>query len=88
MRGEALLNAEDVRASWSPSDSDIASMLTWNTDQVCTWLRGVGLGAFEKQFQAHQITGDVLPLLAITELKGACSNARTACVACSHAHTA
>lgn len=51
------------------TDTEIASMLTWSTDQVCAWVNSVGLGVFEKPFRAHQITGDVLPLLTLSELK-------------------
>lgn len=52
-----------------PGDADIAAMLTWTTDQVCQWLHSIGLSVFEKQVREHQITGDILPLLSLVELK-------------------
>ena len=59
-----------ARASVPMSDTDIANMLTWSNEQVCHWLQSVGLGdKFEKHFVAHEITGDVLPLLQLAELK-------------------
>ena len=47
------------------TDAEIASVLTWSNEQVCAWVKSKGLGVFEKQFKAHQITGDVLPHLCV-----------------------
>ena len=50
-------------------DAEVASMLTWSVDQVCAWLASVGLDVFEKHFRQHEITGDILPLITLAELK-------------------
>jgi len=51
-------------------DEEIAKLLTWSVDDVCGWLKKVGLdGYFEEQFRAHEISGDVLPLIELAELK-------------------
>ena len=52
-----------------PSDADISNMLTWTTDQVCTWLESTGLSMFEKNFREHEIMGAILPLMGLAELK-------------------
>ena len=51
------------------SDAEISNMLAWTTDQVCTWLHSIGLDVFEKHFREHEITGDILPMLTLNELK-------------------
>lgn len=59
------------QASELPMDDDqIAKLLTWSVDDVCGWLKKVGLdGYFEKQFRRHEISGDILPLIHLPELK-------------------
>ena len=61
--------SSDVRASVTFEDSDVANMGRWTTPQVCEWLHKLKLGQFEKQFTAHEITGDILPILTVEELR-------------------
>lgn len=62
-------NTVDWRQSLKLSDDDIALMNTWDVNQTVAWLNSMGLSIFAEQFQAHQISGDVLPLLTLQELK-------------------
>lgn len=39
-------------------------------DDTCGWLKKIGLdGYFDKQFREHEISGDILPLINLGELK-------------------
>ena len=70
MHGTAPLDAALLQGAPNANDTAVGSMLTWQVDDVIRWLQSIGLAEhFEKQFREHQITGDILPLLTISELK-------------------
>lgn len=58
-----------VRESLTFSDHDVEDMSGWDVPRVQAWLRSIGLAEFEDAFAAHQITGDVLPVLTVDELR-------------------
>lgn len=62
-------NTIEWRQSLKLSDGDIEMMNTWDVNQTVNWLKSMGLSVFAQQFQDHQISGDVLPLLTLQELK-------------------
>tara|TARA_B110001452_G_scaffold192789_1_gene162789 strand:+ start:1091 stop:1837 length:747 start_codon:yes stop_codon:yes gene_type:complete len=51
------------------TEEELAKMQSWTTDDVVEWLKSRNLGMFEKNFREHEIRGDVLPALTMTDLK-------------------
>jgi hypothetical protein len=47
----------------SITEEEIAKMQTWNNAQVTQWLHTHNMGRCSEAFTAHEITGDLLPLL-------------------------
>jgi hypothetical protein len=62
-------NTVEWRQSLSINDGDIDKMATWDVNQTTSWLQRMGLSIFCEQFQQHQISGEVLPLLTRDELR-------------------
>jgi len=62
-------NTVEWRQSLSINDGDIDKMATWDVNQTKSWLQRMGLSIFCEQFQQHQISGEVLPLLTRDELR-------------------
>ena len=57
------------RESLTFSDADIGFMKMWDSAKVASWLKQIGLSQFEEKFIENQITGDVLPVLGVEELR-------------------
>ena len=50
------------------SEEQIEGMQSWTVERVGQWMHGLGLGECAAAFQAHVITGDLLPLLTEPDL--------------------
>ena len=44
-------------------------MAQWQAPQVAVWLQSIGLSRFQQQFVENEVTGDVLPMLGVEELR-------------------
>lgn len=51
------------------TEESLQKMMAWSTDEVVDWLKSRNLGMFEKNFREHEIRGDVLPMLTMSDLK-------------------
>ena len=58
-----------ARESLTFSDADVLNMKKWDSAMVVTWLKQIGLRQYAEQFVENEITGDVLPVLGVEELR-------------------
>lgn len=58
-----------ARKSISFTDDEVLNMKSWDSAKVASWLKRIGLSQFEVPFVENEITGDILPILGVEELR-------------------
>ena len=58
-----------ARKSINFSDDEVLNMKSWDSAKVASWLKRIGLSQFAVPFVENEITGDVLPILGVEELR-------------------
>jgi len=60
--------SSDQKKVWDDVTRSALSLSSWNEDDVCAFLKEIGLERYEQACREHCITGDSLPLLRQSQL--------------------